>query len=69
MGHVILNIFGFSIINGMNSAFENIGNEYVTRGHSELCGTLLNRATVIYLMTYTFVIMIVCQTEEILLFL
>lgn len=64
LANVALNLFGFSILFGMNSAFDKLASEALIQGDVAQCAIIFNKAKILYILTFIPVTLILMQTED-----
>ena len=67
LGNMTQNLFGLSIIYGLNSVVETLSSQAYGSGKKKLCGVYLNRARLLLTIFYIPITLILLQTENLLL--
>ena len=65
MGNMIMALFGLSIFSGLNSALDTLVSQAAGAGNLTLCGVYLNRGRLVILSCFVPIVVIVFNTENI----
>ena len=66
LGIMLQNVFGLSIVLGINGAIETLVSQAYGNGNLHLCGIYLNRGRFVVLLTFIPLVALLCNTENIL---